>query len=107
MRPPLTCVLHEPLEDLTNQPPALDKWSIHDSLHRSGAQQLGPEHLRELRLRAPLRDEHNSLSKVDTELAKKLFEKGEKSVVSEYLKLCESLANFKNYPDLYAVEKKA
>ncbi len=58
-------------------------------------------------IRAPLRDEHNSLSKVDTELAKKLFEKGEKSVVSEYLKLCESLANFKNYPDLYAVEKKA
>ena len=58
-------------------------------------------------IRAPLRDERSYLSKIDTELAKKLFEKGEKSVVTEYLKLAEGLGNLKNYPDLYGGETKA
>jgi hypothetical protein len=57
-------------------------------------------------IRAPLRKEYNYLSKVDTELARELFEKGEKQTVSEYLKLCENLWNFKNYPTLYEEEIK-
>ena len=58
-------------------------------------------------IRAPLRDERSYLMEIDTELAKELYIKGEKTVVSEYLKLCESLGNLKNYPDLYKDDSKA
>lgn len=58
-------------------------------------------------IRAPLRDERSHLSRVDTELAKELFGKGEKTTVAEYLKLCEGLGNLKNYPDLYDGERKS
>ena len=58
-------------------------------------------------IRAPLRGERSYLSKIDTELAKKLFEKGEKTVVAEYLKLCEGLGNLKNSPAIYEDEIKA
>ncbi len=58
-------------------------------------------------VRAPLRDENNYLSEIDTELAKKLYEKGEKTTVAEYLKLCKSLGHLKLYPKLYDDEIKA
>lgn len=58
-------------------------------------------------IRAPLRQEHNYLSEIDTELARELFGKGEKDAVAEYLRLCESLWNIKTYTDLYAGELKA
>lgn len=58
-------------------------------------------------IRAPLRDENNYLTDIDTELAEKLFAKGEKTVVSEYLKLCENLGSLKKYPDLYEDKSKA
>lgn len=58
-------------------------------------------------IRAPLRDENNYLTEIDTELAKKLFEKGEKTTVAEYLKLCEGLRAFKIYANLYDDENKA
>lgn len=58
-------------------------------------------------IRAPLRDETNYLTEIDTELAKKLFETGEKNTVAEYLKLCEGLRAFKLYANLYEDEIKA
>ncbi len=58
-------------------------------------------------IRAPLRDENSYLIKIDTELARELFNKGEKTAVSEYLKLCENLGNLKNYPDSYEDKSKA
>jgi hypothetical protein len=58
-------------------------------------------------VRAPLRKKENSLKKIDTELAKELFSKGEKAVVSEYLKLCSELWHINRYPNLYADEQKA
>jgi hypothetical protein len=58
-------------------------------------------------IRAPLRDERSYLSKIDTELAKELFAEGEKTVVAEYLKLCENLWNLRNYTHLYDDESKA
>lgn len=58
-------------------------------------------------VRAPLRKKENYLKKIDTELAKELFLKGEKTVVSEYLKLCTELWHINKYPNLYADEQKA
>ncbi|HEX8637328.1 MAG TPA: DUF3858 domain-containing protein, partial [Pyrinomonadaceae bacterium] len=58
-------------------------------------------------VRAPLRRTNNYLNKIDTELAKELFSKGKKAVVSEYLKLCGELWHINNYKDLYAGEQKA
>lgn len=58
-------------------------------------------------IRAPLRQEGNYLSEIDTELARKLFEKGEKETVLEYLNLCENLSHFKLYSDLYSDEIQA
>ncbi|PYT01037.1 MAG: hypothetical protein DMF63_05075 [Acidobacteria bacterium] len=53
-------------------------------------------------IRAPLRMGYNNLGKIDMSLAKAMFEKGEKNVVLEYLKLCQTLPNFKIYPESYA-----
>lgn len=64
------------------------------------------EHLL-IAIRAPLRQEGNYLTEIDTGLAQKLFEKGEKEAVLEYLKLCENLNHFKEYADLYADETQA
>jgi hypothetical protein len=64
------------------------------------------EHLL-IAIRAPLRQEYNALSKIDTRLAKELFDKGEKATVLEYLKLCLNLGNLKEYPESYAEEIKA
>jgi transglutaminase-like putative cysteine protease len=44
-------------------------------------------------IRAPLRAEKSYFSGVDMQLAKELLEKGAKSTVAEYLKLCEKLLN--------------
>jgi transglutaminase-like putative cysteine protease len=44
-------------------------------------------------IRAPLRREKSYFSKIDMQLAKELLDKGEKTTVSEYLKLCEKLLN--------------
>jgi hypothetical protein len=55
-------------------------------------------------IRAPLRQDYNSLSKIDTTLAKELYKKGEKSIVVEYLKLGLELGNLKTYPESYADE---
>lgn len=51
-------------------------------------------------IRAPLRDEASNLVP-DLKLAQELFAKGEKETVSEYLKLCGELSNFKKYKNLY------
>lgn len=64
------------------------------------------EHLL-IAIRAPLRKDKNWLSDIDTKLAKELFEKGEKAIVSEYLNLCENLWNIKNHPELYEDELKS
>ena len=58
-------------------------------------------------IHAPLRDERAYLNKIDTELAKELYAKGEKNAVAEYLKLCENLGNLKNYPNTFESEIKA
>ena len=58
-------------------------------------------------VRAPLRQEYASLSKIDTVLAKELFDKGEKDAVLEYLLMCEGLSNLKAYPESYDVEIKS
>jgi Domain of Unknown Function with PDB structure (DUF3857)/Domain of Unknown Function with PDB structure (DUF3858)/Transglutaminase-like superfamily len=58
-------------------------------------------------IRAPLRKDKNNLAKIDTALAKEIFQKGEKETVSEYFKLCENLWSLKNYTTLYADEIKA
>ena len=58
-------------------------------------------------IRAPLRAENNSLSSIDTRLAKDLYEQGERAAVVEYLKLCLELGNFKAEPELYDEEIKA
>jgi hypothetical protein len=55
-------------------------------------------------IRAPLRMGYNNLGKIDMSLAKAMFEKGEKDTVIEYLKLCETMPNFKVYPESYADE---
>jgi hypothetical protein len=55
-------------------------------------------------IRAPLRQDYNSLSKIDTTLAKELYRKGEKSTVVEYFKLGLELGNLKTYPESYADE---
>jgi hypothetical protein len=55
-------------------------------------------------IRAPLRMGYNNLGKIDMSLAKALFEKGAKDVVVEYLKLCQTIPNFKIYPESYADE---
>ncbi|HEY8559931.1 MAG TPA: DUF3857 domain-containing protein [Pyrinomonadaceae bacterium] len=44
-------------------------------------------------IRAPLRSEKSYFGKIDLELAKELFERGEKEAVAEYLNLCEKLLN--------------
>ena len=58
-------------------------------------------------VRAPLRQNYASLSKIDTALAKELFDKGEKDIVLEYLRMCESLSNLKAYPESYHIEIKS
>ena len=57
-------------------------------------------------VRAPLRQGYNDLLKIDTRLARELYEKGEKTTVQEFLKLCLELPNFKVYPESYADEIK-
>ena len=58
-------------------------------------------------IRAPLRKEYNSLTRIEMRLARELFDKGEKAAVLEYLKLCLELGNLKEYPESYANEIKA
>ena len=64
------------------------------------------EHLL-ISIRAPLRKDYNSLTRIETRLAKELFNKGEKTAVTEYLKLCLDLGNLKEYPESYADEIKS
>lgn len=73
---------------------------------RRGSLEKAGEYLL-ISVRAPLRKTKNYLKKIDTGLAKELFLKGEKAVVSEYLKLCGELWHINNYKDLYAGENKA
>lgn len=58
-------------------------------------------------IRAPLRKSYNWLSRIETRLARELFERGERQLVSDYLKLCLDLGNLKEYPDSHADEIKA
>lgn len=58
-------------------------------------------------MRAPLRKDYNSLSRIETRLAKELFDRGEKDAVLEYLALCLNLKNLKEYPESYADEIRA
>lgn len=58
-------------------------------------------------IRAPLRHGYNSLPRIDTRLARELYEKGEKATVQEFLKLSLELENFKVYPESYADDIKA
>ncbi len=55
-------------------------------------------------IRAPLRMGYNNLPRIETSLAKEMFDKGEKVAVIEYLKLCQTIPNFKIYPESYADE---
>ena len=55
-------------------------------------------------IRAPLRMGYNNLGQIEMSLAKEIFEKGEKDSVLEYLKLCQTVPNFKIYPESYADE---
>lgn len=55
-------------------------------------------------VRAPLRREKSSFSKIDLRLARELLEKGETEAVAEYLRLCEQLLN---NSDLYAGKLRA
>lgn len=55
-------------------------------------------------IRAPLRQDYNSLPKIDTVLAKALYKKGEKNAVVQYLKLGLELGNLKKYPESFADE---
>ncbi|HSK74793.1 MAG TPA: hypothetical protein VK892_24050, partial [Pyrinomonadaceae bacterium] len=73
---------------------------------REGNTAKAKEHLL-IAVRAPLRQEGSYLSEIDTELAKELFNKGEKEAVLEYLKLSESLWHLKTQPELYEDELKA
>lgn len=58
-------------------------------------------------IRAPLRKDYNSIEKIDMRLAKELYEKGEKEIVLEYLRLCLNLGNLKEYPESHEDEIKA
>ena len=61
------------------------------------------EHLL-ISIRAPLRDKTGYFTDIDTSLAKGLLKLGEKTAVSEFLKLCLELNAFKSDTELYADE---
>ena len=58
-------------------------------------------------IKAPLRKDYNSLTRIETRLAKEIYDKGEKIAVTEYLRLCLELGNLKEYPESYADEIKS